>query len=79
MATPVRKPAPRRRKVIDVEKVHEAAETPTGPDILTLMAENPTLDKVFDNAPDKLTDDELWEYIESERQRHAQFIEKDSE
>lgn len=81
MTTPTpskRKPAPKRR-VIDVEKVHEAAsKTPTGPEIMELMGEEPTLDKVFDNAPDVLSDDDLWEYIDSERHRHAVFIEKDN-
>ena len=82
MTAAVRKPAPKRRKVIDVEKLHaepEARDAVTGPDILDLMAENPTLDKVFDNFPDTLTDDEVWEYIDGERKRHAVFIEKDSE
>lgn len=70
-----------RRKVVDVEKVHAEAEKeqPTGPEIMEAMGENPTLDKVFDTSPDKLTNEELWNYIDGERQRHAQFIEKESE
>lgn len=51
----------------------------TGPEVIDEMTKEPTLDAYFDRDPHTLTDDDLRQFIEIQRQRRALFIQKESE